>query len=179
VTAAFALTSERRWTIPEPLSADSLYRYQLGWVWDDSKPLVLFAGLNPSTFLPTKPDQTSRKWRGFASRGGFGGYIAINPFAFRAVNPRDLVDSMEAGIDIVGPENDRWIGEALLDPRVKLVVPCWGNPPSAALAPRLTWLRSKLSSFCGGPVPLMFFGFTNLGHPKHPLMLSWETELRA
>jgi site-specific DNA-cytosine methylase len=57
--------------------------------------------------------------------------------------------------------------------------PCQDISNAGRRAPRLTWLRSKLSSFCGGPVPLMFFGFTNLGHPKHPLMLSWETELRA
>lgn len=176
MTAALEFFAERRWTVPVSLAADSLYRYQLGWVWDESKPLVLFAGLNPSTFLTTKPDHTSRKWRGFATRWGFGGYIAVNGFALRARDPRDLVDSMEAGIGIIGPENDRWIGEALIDLRVKLIVPCWGNPPSPALEPRLTELRSKL---CSGPIGVMYFGFTKTGHPKHPLTLAWETRMVA
>ena len=171
---ALELFAEQRWTVPATLTADSTYRYQLGWIWDESKPLVLFAGLNPSTFLTTKPDHTSRKWRGFATRWGFGGYIAINPFALRARDPRDLVDYLEAGFDIVGPENDLWIGEAICDLRVKLIVPCWGSPPSPALVPRLTELRSKL---CGGPVRYAFFGFTKSGQPKHPLTLAWDTEM--
>lgn len=73
--------SALRWA---SVSACGRYRYELGRVWDPTKKLVLYCGLNPSTADGETDDPTARKWRGFATRWGFGGYVAGNLFGFRA-----------------------------------------------------------------------------------------------
>ena len=165
------LATESRWTEPAVCEV-SLYRYLFGWVWAPGRPIVVYCGLNPSTMTAEKTDQTGRKWRGFAERGGFGGYIAVNTHAFRATDPDDLLDTMEAGIDIVGPENDAAIRAALAFPGVTEAVACWGNPPDRCLEPRLDATEKLLRN---GPVPLSCWGLTGAGNPRHPLMLPYST----
>lgn len=167
----FGEQSEQRWTLPPIVPQDALYRYLFGWIWAPG-PIVVYAGLNPSTMTALKTDHTGRKWRGFADRGGFGGYLAVNTHAFRATDPDDLIDSMEAGIDIVGPENDDAIREALAYPGVTEVVACWGNPPDRCLNARLA---ATIDLLAAGPVPVTCWGLTNDGHPRHPLMLAYST----
>ena len=50
------------------LSEDRKYRYILWRIWDQSKPMVLFIALNPSTADETHDDRTVSKCIGFARK---------------------------------------------------------------------------------------------------------------
>lgn len=145
------------------------YRYTLARDWSDAS-RVAFIGVNPSTADASTDDATVRKWRGFAQRWGFGGFVVGNLFAWRATDVRELA---KAG-DPVGHENNEHL-RAILD-GVDLVVPCWGSrdklPPS--LRHRIADVGRMLRA-CASPVRI--FGVTASGDPKHPLMLGYGTSL--
>lgn len=174
--------TEHRWTIPQHLAPIQLgidkYRYLFGWIWNRSRPLVLYVGLNPSSMQKETTDHTGRKWRGFADRWGMGGYLAVNPFAYRATNPKDLLRALNSGVDVVGILNDTTIKQAVheVGDAGKVVV-CWGDPPSQRLDARLSQVLHLLKSEAKSPI--MCFGKTAWGRPKHPLMLPWSTKLEV
>lgn len=95
------------------------YRYQLWRIWDDSKPLVTFIGLNPSTANESENDATIRVVEGYAKRWGMGGVFMVNCFGFISTDPADLVplDS--------DPVNDYYIMNAAN--RSAMVVFAWGS----------------------------------------------------
>ena len=82
-------------------SSDERYRYLLWRRWSSSQ-LALFIGLNPSTADAANDDPTIRRITGFSRSLGFGGFLIVNLFAFRATKPIDLF----ASSDPIGPEND-------------------------------------------------------------------------
>lgn len=103
------------------LSPCARYRYELRRVWDDTRPLVLFVGLNPSTADATEDDNTSRVCINYAKRWGYGGLLMANLFALRSVEPRALYQAP----DPVGLENDKWLKR--LQAEAALVVCAWGE----------------------------------------------------
>jgi len=130
------------------------YRYELRRVWDNSKPLVLFIGLNPSTADAAKEDNTSRVCINYAKRWDYGGLLLANLFAYRSTKPSTLYTAA----DPVGPMNDIWLKK--LQSEADLVVCAWG-------AIRRHQNRDKaVLSFLHEPHCL-----TKLksGHPGHPL----------
>jgi hypothetical protein len=103
------------------LSKCRKYRYALWRTWDDSKPHVMFVGLNPSTADEKSDDPTLTRCINFAKSWGYGGVCIANIFAFRATEPSD----MKATKDPVGTGNDRWLIK--LAKEAGLVVAAWGN----------------------------------------------------
>lgn len=103
------------------LSADRKYRYVLTRIWDETKPTVVFIGLNPSTADEEADDKTIRKCIGYAKRWGYGKLIMANLFAFRSTDP-SLLKRVE---DPVGPDNDSYIQKCVSESN--LVIACWGN----------------------------------------------------
>jgi len=103
------------------ISRDGRYRYMLRRVWDDTRPTVLFVGLNPSTADAARDDPTIRRCMRFASDWGFGQLIVANLFAFRTSSPR-LLRRVRAPI---GPHNDRWLRR--LTAEAEATVVAWGN----------------------------------------------------
>jgi hypothetical protein len=174
-SAIFALVSDLRWTIPDVIADADLYRYLFGWIWRPG-PIRVYVGLNPSTMTKLKADQTGRKWRGFAERDGFGGYIAVNGFGYRSTIAGNLVVYMGQGIDIVGPENDAAIVSALNWPGVTEVVACWGNPPAKQLNMRLDFVTALIAG-SSAPVRKLCWGRTADGNPRHPLRLPYTSKL--
>lgn len=138
-----------------------LYRYTLDIVWDDTKPLAAFIGLNPSTADEVKDDPTVRRCRGFAEQWGCGGMRMLNIFAYRATLPAD----MQAVEDPVGSENDLQI------PLIGCTGPhvaCWGIHGK-----HLGRGAAVLQNLSG----LQCLGRTANGSPKHPLYLPGATQL--
>lgn len=133
------------------------YRYELRRVWDDSKPLVLFICLNPSTADADIEDQSSRACINYAKRWGYGGLLIGNLFAYRST------DSSVLGkvADPVGPENDAWLKK--LQAEAALVVCAWGD--AGAYKSR----DDAVLAFLDAPYCL-----TKLksGRPGHPLFKS-------
>jgi hypothetical protein len=100
---------------------DRIHRYALYRIWDESKPLIMFIGLNPSTADEKKDDPTIKRCVAFAKHWGYGGLIMANIFAYRATDPR----KMKKAADPVGPDNDKWIRK--LAKKADKVVGVWGN----------------------------------------------------
>lgn len=142
------------------------WRYKLWRSWDESLPTVAFIGLNPSTADETANDPTIRRCIGFAKSWGYGTFVMLNLFGYRATDPRELytTGSPELGLTkdfFVGPDNDSHIlTESAFASRV---VAAWGN--HGALYGRAKWAIDNISK-------LHHLGLTHVGQPKHPLYLS-------
>lgn len=148
--------------------ASRRFRFHYRWSWGTG-PRVLFIGLNPSTATIEQPDHTVRKWRGFATRLGCGGFSAVNLFAYRSRNPRHLVSA----IDVTGGSH----ADEVIRMSVTVadqVVACWGRLPSRLLAPRAAHVRELLRQTFR---PIECWGLTADGQPRHPLMLPYATPL--
>ena len=156
------------------------YRYKLVRRWDDTLPLVLFVGLNPSTADSMVDDHTCKKWMHFARLWGCGGFIACNLFAYRATDPAELERLVKLGLKLeaVGDRTDRFIYEAMEDISVSKLVACWGASIPEALRYRALAVYTILSLNQAG-LPVQCFGTTATGDPKHPLTLSYATPLQV
>lgn len=66
------------------------YRYFLSRIWDKSKPILLFIGLNPSTGNENKDDRTIGRVKQFAYHWGYGGVYMMNLFAWVSKKPSAL-----------------------------------------------------------------------------------------
>ena len=67
------------------------YRYSLWEKWDNSKPYVMFVGLNPSTATETKFDPTIVRVRNFAFDNEYGGFYMTNLHPFITAYPPELI----------------------------------------------------------------------------------------
>jgi hypothetical protein len=88
-------------------------------VWDETKPFVLFIGLNPSTADEKEEDNTSRICINYAKRWGYGGLLMGNLFAYRSTDQKAL----RSVPDPLGPDNDVWLGK--LQSEADLVICAW------------------------------------------------------
>lgn len=99
---------------------DETHRIWLYRIWDDSKPLVMFIGFNPSSANSFKDDPTIRRVKSFAAKWGYGGVYMMNLFTFISTDPTKL--NIENG-NI--PDADKWLLDvgALCDK----IVFAWGG----------------------------------------------------
>lgn len=137
-------------------------------MWDRGHPYLNVIGLNPSTADETLDDPTVRRCIGFAQRWGFGGLWVTNLFAIRSKDPSAIQDTHEAGCDPIGPENDiRIVGAA--QPAGKVVL-AWGV--HGCYLERSDQVIRLLHN---RGVKMAAFGYTQAGHPKHPLYIANST----
>ena len=139
------------------LSDDRKYRYVLTRILDETKPTVVFIGLNPSTADEEVDDKTIRKCIGYAKRWGYGKLIMVNLFAFRSTDP-SMLKRVE---DPVGLDNDSYIQKCVSESN--LVIACWGN--HGKLLNRDKVLMDSLPN-------LVCLKRNKNGTPHHPLYLS-------
>lgn len=172
------------------LSDCGRYRYRLTRDWSTG-PTDLFASdreagsgtprtmtfvmLNPSTADATEDDPTVRRCIGFANRESCTRLQIVNLFAWRATDPDDLFDLGNAGENVIGPDNDRHIRDAVRWSHV--VVAGWGANVSRApwALARATRVRVLVDAESRR---LRSLGLTKAGHPKHPLYLPKTAPLR-
>ncbi|GAA4328407.1 DUF1643 domain-containing protein [Flaviaesturariibacter amylovorans] len=155
-------------TLFEPIrSADfspcGQYRYRLQRIWDRSRPIIAFMGLNPSTANAETDDPTIRRVIGFAKREGYGGVSMYNLFNVVSPDPKVLLTHP----DPLGPDGWKWLAVVSLYPKVVL---CWGAFPEAK--ERAAEVLQVLT-----PGALYCLGKTAAGHPKHPLYLPSDSPL--
>jgi hypothetical protein len=160
------------------ISDDDLFRYTLTREWA-SGPSVGFLMFNPSVADASINDATIRKCMGFARRWGYGRLVVLNLFAIRSRDPK-AVGRM--GLDAIGPMNDAWINESVKG--CQEVICAWGcgehfraskHSGLKNLDFRPTDLLRNLRA-SHPKLPLMCLGYREDGHPRHPLMLSYETQ---
>lgn len=145
------------------------YRYELTRELGGERPLVI-CGLNPSTATAETNDPTIRREIGFARHWGCGRLVKVNAYAFRATDPKVMKRKRRTGVDIVGPDNDRCIQNAVDLARITngIVLVAWGGniEPSR---------QAEVSYVFGDDA--MCLGTNDNGTPKHPLYLPYETAL--
>lgn len=146
------------------ISECGTYRYRLERWWAEA-PAMSLGMLNPSKADAICEDPTIRRCIGFAQDWGYGGLIVWNLFALRSSDPRAL----RRHPDPVGPENDRHIVQAVLDPRSGLTLVAWGTKGGD----RAREVLDMLASFGKRPHCL---GLTKGGHPRHPLYVKADTQ---
>ena len=155
------------------LSACEKYRYRLDRRKDRQGPTVAFFGVNPSTADEMAEDATTRKWHGFCERNGWGRYIVGNVFAYRSTDVSELGRTLFP----IGQDNYTHVREIVAE--ADIIVPCWGN---RGKVPR--HLHDIFDAFesviriAADKKPILVFGITNSGDPKHPLMLGYDTKMQ-
>jgi hypothetical protein len=140
------------------------YRYSLWRRFQyDVRPerMVAFIGLNPSTADATKNDPTVTRCINYSKAWGYGGYVMLNLFAYRATDPRE----MKSQVDPVGIENDECISEVCRS--VDKVILAWGNhgKHKDRELQVVSWFKRSCQekAFC--------LSINSNGSPSHPLYL--------
>ncbi len=153
-------------------SEDGVYRFALTRELGGDRTAV-FAGCNPSTADAFVPDPTITKDVGFATRWGMGRIVKVNANAYKATDPDDMHAAAKAGIDVVGPGNDRAIALAVAAARETdgVVVLGCGNHISMARIRQVVEIVQA-----GGMMPMCLWINKN-GTPKHELYIKYEQPL--
>lgn len=152
------------------LSSCGQYRWRLERDIQDTGIVVALIGINPSTADATVNDQTIRKDIGFGERLGWRKIIKGNVFAYRATD----VKKLRAVVDHNEATNADHLRRICAD--ADMVIPCWGD--RTKLPPELRpWLVRTLALLQDSGKPLMCFGLTQGGDPRHTLMLGYATPL--
>ena len=138
------------------LSEDRKYRYVLSRIWDESKPIVMFIGLNPSTADEIENDPTIEKCISFTKSWGYGGLYMLNLFAFRATQPKDLFNAK----DPIGKDNDEYIKK--YSKICDKIVCAWGN--NGSFKNRSKKVLSLIDN-------AYYLKLNKTGEPAHPLYL--------
>jgi len=141
-------------------SKDRKYRYTLHHIWEESKPMAAFIGLNPSTADENQLDPTLRRIKGFASGWGFGSFTMLNLFAFRATDPR----VMKAQFEPIGPDNNKHILDVCST--AGIIIACWGTHGSF-----LKRSKKVMKLLEENSVIPKYLQMTKAGEPSHPLYL--------
>ena len=151
------------------ISDDGKYRYWLKRQWGNG-PSLVFIMLNPSTADAMKDDQTIRRCMYFAKREGYSGITVLNLYAWRATNPKDLLDQMAKGVDVVGPQNLQWVRDLTKDE--KKVVLAWGG-----IHPDKHWAAmSAVFDVLPRDMVYLCLGETETLDPRHPSRLGNNVE---
>jgi len=115
-------------------------------------------------------DPTIRRCVGFARREHCGGIEVINLYAYRATNPRSLLDAAFPE----GPENCAAWADAL-SVHTGPVVAAWGAHGPSLLDmwqdPQITGLPRSEAFRQEHPGGMWHLGTTKSGAPRHPLMV--------
>lgn len=149
---------------------DNTARFALGEIKDN--PIICF-GVNPSTATDLVFDRTINKIRSFAKIYGFDSWLMLNLYAQRATNPDDLHEQINEDLHTTHLEI---IKNILLQYDNLTIIAAWGN-----LITKRKYLNQCLKDIVAilpNNVEWKSIGeVSKVGHPKHPLYLSYTTPL--
>jgi hypothetical protein len=151
------------------LSDDKIYRYTLTRKWKDGQ-CIAWLMFNPSVADKEILDNTIRRCIGFSKLWGYGRLVVLNLYAVRNPNPRAVT---RMGSSAVGPMNDFWIVEALKESRE--LICAWGCAQHAPeIGKRIAHVMELIKEY-REYTPINCLGYRKDGHPRHPLMLPYDT----
>lgn len=150
-------------------SDDRKYRYALWRIWDKSKPLVMFIGLNPSTANENTDDPTIRRIIRFAHSWGYGGVYMMNLFALVTSHPEEL----KLCKDPLG-DNNKWLDE--ISSKCTRIVFAWGAFPEAKQRALDIITSCLLSSLLKDFPEVLALDINKDGSPKHPLYIRGDVK---
>ena len=125
--------------------------------------LCTWIGLNPSVADETRLDPTLRRIRTLSAAWGYNGFIMTNLFALVSTD----ADQLYSEADPVGPENDRYIRQAVQETGV--VIAAWGT-----VGGHQNRCAAVLKMISG--VKMLCLKKTKQGYPIHPLYVAAGTE---
>jgi hypothetical protein len=149
-------------------SNDRKYRYSLWRIWDKTKPLVMFVGLNPSTANETDNDPTIRSVGRIAKANGYGGFYMMNCWAYISTDPEKLREHRFN--ELICEWNDNML--TVIKAKCKDVVFAWG---SFAIV-RETGRDKELAEMFPNAKALFI---NKNGSPKHPLYCKSDVAVAA
>lgn len=147
------------------------YRYRLEREVGDEGRVASIIMVNGSYAGESDNDHTVTKWIGFSKRLQIRRFVIGNLFGFAATDIKEL-----RGVrDPIGPDNDMHLENILRDGDLHIVA--WGTMNKLPEALRGRWKDVvRLADRCGVKT-LYCFGTAQDGHPLHPLMLSYDSQL--
>lgn len=153
------------------ISDDGLYRYELWRELGGDGPIIGWCLHNPSTADGEQDDPTSRRGIAFSQSWGACRMVFINPWAGRATKKSDLWKMR----DPVGPDNDKHIATVARECAESggFVVLAWGAINDRQ-KPRIRTVKALIAAT---GCEIRALGFTDAGHPRHPLYLRSDTTL--
>ena len=166
---ALAETRDLPPLIPAIISECGRYRYRLERDGPGEGRTVVIM-VNPSTADATQDDATIRKLKGFGARNRWGRIIVGNLFAYRATDVRELATAD----DPVGPLNDDELRRMMM--RSDRLIFAWGPVNKVPKRLRERW-RTVLQRTPHWLVPHCIGEPAMCGHPKHPLMLPYDSPI--
>lgn len=154
------------------ISTCKLYRYRLEREVQAEGKVFAYFGINPSTADAIVDDATVRKWIGFSLRNGCSRFIVGNVFGFRSKDVKRLAAHTTETAQ--GPEWAVHFNQIIADADV--LVPCWGASDKIPRHLRGTF-DTVIEQLLASNKPVLHFGKTAGGQPKHPQMLGYDTPL--
>ena len=148
------------------------WRYLLWRQWDNSLPTATFVLMNPSTADEVNDDPTVAAQQVRVSYWPelglpkVGAIVVANAFAWRETDSRKLPAGVAAGIDIIGPENDKFIVRACK--LATIVIVGWGKPGHMLLNRG----EQLLQLFAKHDIKVHALDVNKDGSPKHPLYIA-------
>lgn len=139
------------------------YRYQLWRIWDESKPLLLWVMLNPSTADANENDATINKLIRITTKLGYGGFYVGNLYPYRATDPKEL---KRVGFEFAS-RTENWQHLRVMHSKCEKRILAHGNSPIEK--PNITSNGEDRDWYCLGKI-------TKSGNPHHPLYMK-ETDL--
>lgn len=132
------------------------YRYKLWRLWDESKPIAMCIGLNPSNAAENKNDPTIANLRKMLAQLGYGGFYMTNLFAIVSSKPEILPTCED-------PQGDNEIKLRETAAVCQDVIFCWGLPK---------WSTARAKEIIPQYPNALCFGVTEKGTPFHPLAIT-------
>ncbi len=142
-------------------SQNKKHRYCLWRIWDESKPKVMFIGLNPSTANETSDDPTIRRIKGLAYKWGYGGFYMLNLFPYVTAYPKELETKLE---DEAEWQNAIWIEKTKSE--CEKIIFAWGAFDQAKIRAH-SLVATIPNPYC--------LAINKNGSPKHPLYIKGDT----
>lgn len=147
------------------------YRYALWRIWDESKPLVMFIGLNPSTANEVDNDPTIKSVCRIANNNGYGGIYMMNCFPIISANP-NILDIYKKPVWDENEYNKYGTNNLKITEigyKCKDIVFAWGNFKIV----KETYREIEFSKMFPNAVCLHI---NKNGSPKHPLYCKSDTQ---
>lgn len=139
-------------------------RWYLFRIWDESKPLVMFIGLNPSKADEEDNDPTITRVCSIAKHNGYGGVYMVNCFSHISTDSAGLIVNR-----FTSAFNNYIITQ--IAKKCKDVVFAWGS--SNKIVNEANRLKELSIQFPNAKVLFI----NKDGNPKHPLYCPIESEL--
>lgn len=138
------------------------HRYMLSRVWDETKPMVMFIGLNPSRANHIINDPTITRCERFAASWGYGGMYFANLYSWRTPDPKNLVKHLTEAVGPFCNANLQYMISFC-----ELVVCAWGS---------WKFIDSRVKEVLALVDDPYCLGLNKDGQPKHPLYLKASSQ---